>query len=123
MKSLCGFAVILLLSTVSATAGDGRLSHQSLGKIGLGGLAVLSDDQGMQIRGLGVYDGSSGYEHGDKGDKNKGDKYGHHHKGQENKCHEGKCQEKCGHEHSNCGQSACHVETLCGHLTSSCRSH
>ena len=76
----------------------------------------------MEIRGLGVYDSSSGYDNGNKGE-NKGDKYSHHHKGEENKCHDGKCQEKCGHEHSCCGQSACHVESLCSHLTSNCRSH
>jgi hypothetical protein len=117
MKQLFGFAAILLLSAASATAGDGRLSYQSLGKIGLGGMTSLSDAQGMEIRGLGVYDEGSSYEKGEKGEKY------NHHKGEEKKCHEGKCNEKCGHEEKCCGQSGCHIETLCGHLQTSCHTH
>jgi hypothetical protein len=111
MKQLIGFAAILLLSSVSAMAGDGRLSHQSLGKIGLGGMTALSDDQGMAIRGLGVYD-ETGYGKGEKGEKD-------HRKHEENKCREGKCHEKCGHEQKNC----CHVETLCSHLQTGCHKN
>jgi hypothetical protein len=115
MKQLIGFAAIVLLSAVSATAGDGQLSHQSLGRIGLAGMTAMSDAQGMSIRGLGVYE-ETGYGDGEKGDKH--DKH-HHHKGQENKCHEA----KCNHEQKNCGHSGCHVETLCCHVQTSCHTH
>ena len=103
MKLLFGFAAILGLSAVSAMAGDGRLSNQSLAKIGLGGMKVMSDSQGLEIRGLGVSDGMSG----EKGEKD------HHHKGEGNKHHEKKHEEKCCHEHERCCHPSCHVESLC----------
>jgi hypothetical protein len=108
MKLLIGWAAIVGLSAVSAMAGEGRLSNQSLAKIGLVGMKIMSDSQGLEIRGLGVADGS-GY----GGDKD------HHHKGEGNKHHEKhheKPHEECGHHHESSCHPSCHVESLCNHV-------
>jgi ABC-type nickel/cobalt efflux system permease component RcnA len=119
MKLFIACTAILGLSAVSAMAGEGRLSHQSLAKVGLTGMTIMSDSQGMEIRGLGVADGS----YGDQGDNGqKGDKNKHHEKKQhENKHHEHKQQDCHEHQHEKCGQSACHVSSLC-HVQTSCRT-
>jgi hypothetical protein len=100
MKLRIGFAVIVGLSVVSAVAGEGRLSNQSLAKIGLVGMKVMSDCQGLEIRGLGVTDGS-----GRKDD---------HHKRECHTCHERQCHEKegCHPQESSCHPS-CHLESQC----------
>ncbi len=118
MKLLIGCAAILGLSAVTAMAGEGRLSNQSLTKLGLGGMTLMSDSNGLEIRGLGVSDGATG-ENGYKDEK--GEKH-HHPNGEGEKCHDQKCHEKCGHEHQICGHSGCHLETLCCHVQSSCRA-
>ncbi|HUE13678.1 MAG TPA: hypothetical protein VMR25_05905 [Planctomycetaceae bacterium] len=101
MKLLIGLAAIVGLSAVSAMAGEGRLSNQSLAKIGLVGMKVMSDSQGLEIRGLGVTDGS-GYKKDD------------HHKRECDTCHEKECREKesC-HPHESCCHPSCHLESLC----------
>jgi hypothetical protein len=112
MKLLIGFATILCLSAVSAVAGDGRLSDQSLAKIGLGGMQVMSDTQGLGIRGLGVSEGMGGYggykhHHKDEGDKR-------HHEHHEKGCEKGHCdKEHCGHECHQACHPSCHFESLC----------
>jgi hypothetical protein len=119
MKALIGCAAILGLSAVTAMAGEGRLSNKSLTKIGLGGMKLMSDSNGLEIRGLGISDVTTG----DKGYKDdKGKKDHHHPKGEGDKCHDKQCQEKCGHEHQSCEHSGCHLETLCCHVQSSCRA-
>lgn len=106
MKLLIGVTAVLAISAASATAGDGRLTNHALANVGLGGMKVMSDYQGLEIRGLGVsegtglqgQEGSYGRDHHQKGDK-----YGKH----EEKCgqHEGCCGKECGK--SGCGQSCC----------------
>jgi hypothetical protein len=120
MKLFLGCAVILGLSMVSAMAGDGGLSHQSLAKVGLGGMAMLSDSQGLEIRGLGVSEEMNG-DQWNYGDNDHHQKKDHHQKGDqhhEQKHHE-KNHEEC-HEHEKCGHSTCHVSSLC-HVQ--CASH
>jgi hypothetical protein len=119
MKALIGCAAILGLSAVTAMAGEGRLSNPSLTKIGLGGMKLMSDSNGLEIRGLGISDTTTG----DKGYKDEKGEKDHHPKGEGDKCHDKKCQEKCGHEHQSCEHSGCHLETLCCHVQNSCRAH
>jgi hypothetical protein len=119
MKLFIGCALVLGLSAVSAMAGDGQLSHQSLAKVGLSGMAMLSDSQGLEIRGLGVSQEIYGDQgnNGDKDQHQKGDKH-HEQKHHEMKHHE-KNHEEC-HDHEKCGHSTCHVSSLC-HLQ--CAGH
>jgi hypothetical protein len=106
MKLLIGLAAIVGLSAVSAMAGEGRLSNQSLAKIGLVGMKIMSDSQGLEIRGLGVTEGS-----GRKRDDHHKDD---HHQRECDKCHERQCHEKesC-HPHESCCHPSCHLESLC----------
>ncbi|HXY37033.1 MAG TPA: hypothetical protein VEI07_22590 [Planctomycetaceae bacterium] len=60
MKTLLTIASVLVLSAAPALAGQGQVSHSSLAKMGLSGMQVMSDDQGMQIRGLSVAVASGG---------------------------------------------------------------
>ncbi|HEX5103138.1 MAG TPA: hypothetical protein VFV87_04975 [Pirellulaceae bacterium] len=46
------FAALLALASVPALADDGQISKTALRSLGLGGMQVLSDADGMQIRGL-----------------------------------------------------------------------
>jgi hypothetical protein len=112
MKLLIAFATVLCLSAVSAVAGDGQLSDQSLAKIGLGGMQVMSDTQGLEIRGLGVSEGTGSY--GGEKHKHKGEGEKRHHEkccGEKGCCEKDHCErEHCGHERQQCG---CHFESLC----------
>lgn len=45
----------------SASAHDGRPSAGALQQMGLGGMAVMSDDESMDVRGMGYGSGPSGY--------------------------------------------------------------
>lgn len=54
MKVLLGLAAVVAFSAASAMAGEGRLSDQSLAKMGLAGMHSMSDAQGMHIRGMSV---------------------------------------------------------------------
>jgi hypothetical protein len=51
MKTLLSVAALVVLAGSSAMAADGRVSHQSLSKMGLSGMQVMSDAQGMAVRG------------------------------------------------------------------------
>jgi hypothetical protein len=51
MKSLIALTTVLALSTASASAADGQLSYRALAKMGLSGLKVMSDADGVSIRG------------------------------------------------------------------------
>lgn len=54
MKTLIAFAFVLALSSVSAWAADGKVSHSSLAKMGLSGMKQMTDQQGSSIRGRAV---------------------------------------------------------------------
>jgi hypothetical protein len=45
------FAVLVALVAAPAVADDGRVSQPALRAVGLGGMQVVSDAQGMQVRG------------------------------------------------------------------------
>jgi hypothetical protein len=51
MKTLIAFAFVLALSSVSALAADGKVSHSSLSKMGLSGMRQMTDREGSSIRG------------------------------------------------------------------------
>jgi hypothetical protein len=110
MKLLIAFASVLCLSAASAIAGDGRLSDQALAKIGLGGMHVMSDVQGLEIRGFGVSEGTGSY--GGEKDHHKREIDKKHH---EKPCGEKGCREKehCGHECHQACHPTCHFESLC----------
>jgi hypothetical protein len=48
------FASILAFSALPAFAGEGQVSHQSLNNMGLAGLHVMTDAQGMNVRGMSI---------------------------------------------------------------------
>ena len=54
MKTLLTVAALMVFAATSANAGDGRVSQQSLAKMGLAGMQVMSDAQGMQVRGTSI---------------------------------------------------------------------
>jgi hypothetical protein len=54
MKTLLSVAAVLALSAAPAFAGQGHVSKNSLAKMGLAGMQVMSDEQGQQIRGLSI---------------------------------------------------------------------
>jgi hypothetical protein len=54
MKTLIAFTFVLALSSVSALAADGKVSHSSLAKMGLAGMRQMTDQQGSSIRGRAV---------------------------------------------------------------------
>jgi hypothetical protein len=51
MKTLLSVAALVVFAVAPAMAGDGHVSHQSLAKMGLSGMQVMSDSQGMAVRG------------------------------------------------------------------------
>jgi hypothetical protein len=54
MKILLAVATVLALTAAPAFAGEGQVSHKSLAKMGLSSMQTLSDNDGMQIRGLSI---------------------------------------------------------------------
>ena len=52
MKTVFAFATLVALSAGSAFAAEGQIADQTLSKMGLGGMKVMSDEQGMQVRGM-----------------------------------------------------------------------
>jgi hypothetical protein len=52
MRRLIALACVLALCTAPALAGDGQVSNRSLERMGLGGMKVASDQQGLQVRGM-----------------------------------------------------------------------
>jgi hypothetical protein len=61
MKVLLGLAAFVAFSATSALAGEGRVSDQSLAKMGLANMKTMSDSQGLRIRGLSVIVGGGSY--------------------------------------------------------------
>jgi hypothetical protein len=54
MKTLIVIAAVVGFSVAPAVAGDGQVSDRSLARMGLQGMTVLSDTQGMSIRGTSI---------------------------------------------------------------------
>jgi hypothetical protein len=54
MKTLLSVAAVVVLAASPAFAGQGQVSKNSLAKMGLAGMQVMSDEQGSQIRGTSV---------------------------------------------------------------------
>jgi hypothetical protein len=57
-------ACVLSLTAAPALAGDGQVSKNSLAKMGLSGMKVVPDREGMQVRGTSIavtFSVSSGY--------------------------------------------------------------
>jgi hypothetical protein len=54
MKTLLGIASVVALSVTPSFASEGHVSSQSLAKMGLTNMQVMSDAQGMQVRGLSI---------------------------------------------------------------------
>ncbi len=52
MKRTVALCLALALMAVPALADDGTLSQDALSSLGLGGMQVVSDDAGMQVRGM-----------------------------------------------------------------------
>jgi hypothetical protein len=55
MKTLVAFAFVLALSSVSALAAEGKVSHSSLSRMGLSGMKPMTDQEGSSIRGQAVF--------------------------------------------------------------------
>ena len=53
MKSALAMVVVMLLFAAPAFAGDGNVSQGTLSSLGLGDMQVVSDAEGMQVRGAG----------------------------------------------------------------------
>jgi hypothetical protein len=54
VKHFIFLACLISLSAAPALAGDGQVSNHSLSRMGLGGMNVVSDNEGSQIRGLSI---------------------------------------------------------------------
>ena len=54
MRRVVSLACILALMAAPAMAGDGQVSKRSLDRMGLGGMKVVSDRDGQQVRGLSI---------------------------------------------------------------------
>jgi hypothetical protein len=54
MRHLLSLFCVIGLSAAPALAGDGHVARQSLAKMGLAGMQVMTDDQGMQVRGTSI---------------------------------------------------------------------
>jgi len=52
MKTLLACASLVLLSAGSAFAGDGQVADSTLAKMGLSNMQVMTDAQGMDVRGM-----------------------------------------------------------------------
>ncbi len=52
MKTVFAFATLVCLSAGSAFAADNQVADQTLAKMGLGEMKVMSDAQGMNVRGM-----------------------------------------------------------------------
>jgi hypothetical protein len=49
---IVSLACIFALTAAPALAGDGQVSTRSLARMGLGGMKVASDSDGLQVRGM-----------------------------------------------------------------------
>ena len=52
MKSALALVVVMVLFAAPAFAGDGNVPQEALSALGLGGMQVVSDAEGMQVRGM-----------------------------------------------------------------------
>jgi hypothetical protein len=52
MKTLLALTSLVLISAGSAVAGEGQVADQTLAKMGLGGMKVMTDAQGTEVRGM-----------------------------------------------------------------------
>ncbi|HET6328145.1 MAG TPA: hypothetical protein VFG04_25905 [Planctomycetaceae bacterium] len=97
MRTLLTVAAILCFAALPAYSADGQISQSSLARLGLAGMASLSDAQGLEVRGLGVMDAmqmQGGYgdfddqDHHKYGDHNRDDDKDRDHKNRDDKHHE-----------------------------------
>jgi hypothetical protein len=145
MKTLIAIASVACMTAVPAYPAEGQISNLALARMGLGSMATVSDDQGLNIRGLGIAsvigngqwgNGSgSGQSYGDQGYGGKGsdnqgygnDGYGKGSSGKDNKgdCSNGKCSlgkgscEKSGCQ-DVCGKGTCGKGSGCQTACQSC---
>jgi hypothetical protein len=54
MRRFISLACVFALAASPALAGDGQVSTRSLSRMGLGGMQVASDREGLQVRGLSI---------------------------------------------------------------------
>jgi hypothetical protein len=54
MRRFISVACVLCLMAAPALAGDGQVSSKSLSRMGLGGMKVVSDREGMEVRGTSI---------------------------------------------------------------------
>jgi hypothetical protein len=52
MKTLLALTSLVLITAGSAVAGEGQVADQTLAKMGLGGMQVMTDADGMNVRGM-----------------------------------------------------------------------
>jgi hypothetical protein len=52
MRRFVSLACVFALAAAPALAGDGLVPTRSLARMGLGGMKVVSDQEGLQVRGM-----------------------------------------------------------------------
>lgn len=52
MKKTLAFVLPLIVAAMPAMADDGQVSQSALADLGLGGMTVVSDEAGMEVRGM-----------------------------------------------------------------------
>ena len=52
-KLVLALAMVACLASTPAFASEGRISNQSLSKMGLAGMKPMTDEQGLKVRGAG----------------------------------------------------------------------
>lgn len=52
MKKTLALVLPLIVAAMPAMADDGQVSQSALADLGLGGMAVVSDEAGMEVRGM-----------------------------------------------------------------------
>ena len=62
MKAVTSFAMVLLVALVAspAVAQEGNVSQSTLSQLGLSGMQVMTDTEGMEIRGMSAWSSSGG---------------------------------------------------------------
>ena len=54
MRRFISVACVIALAAAPALAGDGQVSKQSLSRMGLSGMKVVPDQEGLQVRGQSI---------------------------------------------------------------------
>jgi hypothetical protein len=54
MRRFISVACVIALAAAPALAGDGQVSKQSLSRMGLSGMKVVPDREGLQVRGQSI---------------------------------------------------------------------